>query len=219
MATSGIAGIVIDQVNFVTGTVSGGLGQLVGWEYPAGGPAWIFRRDITEFFDAVAPGGALEVKGLVGGTGVALLRWNTNPMTPGELDPAETEEGNLLLGSLPASGIAAGRSLMDCRFRALRIQGFQGTTSDMLREWLAVNGAGLPLRHINDMWRDMLIAQGFTPEMEYQYNDAWYAFLGVQGFTRGHINDRELDFWCDGGGFIIPPVDDAFSFGFSDGFA
>lgn len=214
MTASNLFGVVIDQDNYITGTVQSG-GQLIGWEFPNAGPAWIFRRSITEFFDAIEVAGALTVKGLVGGTGLALLRWNNVPMTESQLDQLEVQERLLLVPVLPISGLG-GDSLMDCRFRALRSLGYLGTTSDMLRPWLQDNGGGA-IRQINDMWRTMLIAQGFTPALDYQYNDAWYAFLGDRGFT-GSINDREKDFWCIGGGLTSFLVGPAFSDGFSDGF-
>lgn len=97
--SSGIYGRRLDQKNYLTGTVQTG-GQLIGWEYPPGGSkgayCWSFRRDITEFYSAEEVAGALTVKGLEGGSSVAMLRWNNVPMTNEELDAIEQGEGSIL---------------------------------------------------------------------------------------------------------------------------
>ncbi len=86
-------------------------------------------------------------------------------------------------------------TLSDARFEALRTQGFIGSTSDMLLQWLHANGA--TSGHISDAWLEMLTAQGITAR---HTNDAWFEYLGSLGLT-GTVNDRELAFWLGGGTF------------------
>lgn len=88
-------------------------------------------------------------------------------------------------------------SLIDARFDALRAQGFTGSTSDMLLQWLQANGA--VSNALTDAWSEFLDGQGFTYG---QYNDSWYAYLGSLGYE-GQINDRELPFWMNGG--VVSP--------------
>jgi hypothetical protein len=86
-------------------------------------------------------------------------------------------------------------TLSDARFDALRAQLFTGATSDMLLQWLQLNGA--TAKAIPDAWKEMLAAQLVAPPTG-QYNDDWFQLLDEQGFT-GAISDRELDFWIAGG--------------------
>ena len=65
--------------------------------------------------------------------------------------------------------VANGNTLNDCRFTALRDQGFTGQTNDMLLQWLQDNGATSDC--LPDAWLEMLIAQGATPAHR---NDMWY---------------------------------------------
>jgi hypothetical protein len=197
--SSGIYGVRLDQINYLQGVVQTG-GQLIGWEYVAntGSYCWSFRRDISEFYDASEVAGALTIKGLAGGSVVALVRWNNVPMTDEELNAIEQNEGRLLNG-IP-NPLASTYSLNDLRRAALLAQGYSGHNNDMVIKWLLDNGADANGgQHINDLWRSFLIAQGFTPANEYQYNDAFYAFLGDQGYTNGDRNGREIEFWRDGG--------------------
>ena len=90
-------------------------------------------------------------------------------------------------------------TLMDARFEALRAQGFTGATSDMLLQWLQANGA--TSNALPDAWAEMLLSQGFLQPLR---SDAWYQLLGDLGFE-GNMNDRQLQFWLDGGG-ILPTV-------------
>jgi hypothetical protein len=89
-------------------------------------------------------------------------------------------------------------TLVDCRFDALRTQGYLGTTSDMLMFWLADNGGVGGA--MNDLWHTMLLSKGFTGAT----TDMWYQYLFNLGY-RGHINDMEMAFWCSGGVFPIGP--------------
>ena len=84
-------------------------------------------------------------------------------------------------------------TLIDCRFEALRALGLEGSVNDMLYiYWLNLGGTGNTL---NDRWYSALEALGQT---EGSLNDRWYAYLGSLGYE-GQINDREKQYWCDGG--------------------
>ena len=191
----------LDEVNYLQGTVQAGA-QVVAWEYvaePDSSYCWSFRRDITEFYNATLNGTALEIKGLPGGSSAALIRVNNVPVTEEELNAIEINEGRILNG-IPTVGVAdEGKTLVDCRFNSLRNMGYNGQVNDMEMDWLVDNGADPAIGSLNDRWQSMLIFQGFSPEIDYQYNDAWYALLGSRGYTQGHIHDRELAFWCAGG--------------------
>jgi hypothetical protein len=208
--TSGLYGIVIDQENYVQGTVTDG-GQLIGEERDTD---WIFRRSTESFYDADDTGGNLVIKGLVDTSDAAMLTYNGVAMTDEELDKVEQDNDRLENGI--RNPIESTYSLNDLRFAALRAQGYLGHTNDMLRYWLADNGAGYPLIQINDMWKAFLVFHGY-PVPTYQYNDAWYQFLGDQGYTQGHINDREVEFWRNGG-VIIFGGSGSFGTAFSDAF-
>lgn len=88
-------------------------------------------------------------------------------------------------------------TLSDARFDSLRGQGFTGATSDMVLQWLQANGA--TSNATPDAWEEFLDAQGFTYG---QRNDSWYAYLGSLGYE-GALNDRELQFWTNGG--VVSP--------------
>lgn len=90
----------------------------------------------------------------------------------------------------------------DLKFSALRAQGFLGAGLDMELQWL--QDAGATSDNLRDAWREALDLQGYSalPHIE----DAWYAFLGDQGFT-GSMRDREYLFWLGSGagdGGIFP---------------
>jgi hypothetical protein len=196
--TSGLLGVIIDQENYLTGSVNTG-GQLIGWEYPTGvissAYSWAFRRDISEFYDAQEVAGALTVKGLSTSSGLALLRWNDVPMTEEQLDQAEQDGGRILQGVGGGVGHMAD-SLVDSRYQALIALGKSGHVNDMLMEWLFDNGA-TTASTLNDRWMEMLASKGFADK---QLNDNWYELLGSLGYT-GAMNDRELQFWQAGGTF------------------
>jgi hypothetical protein len=198
--SSGIFGVVLNQQDYLQGTVVTG-GQLIGWEYmaePSSSYCWSFRRSAAEFYDAAEAAGALTIKGLPDNSAAALIRWNNVPMTDEELDQIERDEGRMLNGI--ANPLATGYSLNDLRRAALLAQGYSGDNNGMVIKWLLDNGADATgPQHINDLWRSFLIFQGFTPALDYQYNDAFYAFLGAQGYTNGDRNGREIEFWRAGG--------------------
>lgn len=85
-------------------------------------------------------------------------------------------------------------TLSDARFDSLRDQGLTGAVSDMLLQWLQVNGA--TAKAVPDAWAEMLAVQGYPYG---QRNDSWYLFLGSLGYAEGDLNSRELKFWLDGG--------------------
>lgn len=87
----------------------------------------------------------------------------------------------------------------DARFAALRGQGFDGSTNDMLLQWAQAFGA--TSNQLNDAILEMLLLNGATSP---HINDAWYQFLVGKGFGPSHRNDMEFAFWEDGG--IIGPV-------------
>jgi hypothetical protein len=197
--SSGIFSVILDQDNYLQGVVQTG-GQLIGWEYIAntGSYCWSFRRSAAEFYDADETAGALTIKGLAGNSAAAMIRWNNVPMTEEELNKIEQDEGRMLNG-IP-NPLATTYSLNDLRRAALLAQGYTGHNNDMVILWLLDNGADATgPQHINDLWRSFLIFQGFTPVSDYDYNDAFYAFLGAQGYLNGDRNGREIEFWRDGG--------------------
>ncbi|MGI9889078.1 hypothetical protein [Vibrio chagasii] len=89
-------------------------------------------------------------------------------------------------------------TLIDVRFAALGIQGFEGALNDRILSWL--KAAGADGATTTDAWTSMLEQRGYVG----QVNDEWYAMLGDMGFTSGHINERELEFWLSGGS--LPPA-------------
>ncbi|MEE4280404.1 MAG: hypothetical protein V2I41_00565 [Pseudomonadales bacterium] len=84
-------------------------------------------------------------------------------------------------------------TLIDARFNALRDQGYTGSTSDMLLQWLKASGA--TSNNINDAWYQFLSAEGYSGGHR---NDSWYAYLRDQGY-QGSLSDMELAFWVAGG--------------------
>ena len=90
--------------------------------------------------------------------------------------------------------------LNDCQYAALGTQGFVGSLNDRMLQWALANGATGGT--LNDALFEMLGAQGGTGSL----NDRWYMVLGTLGYA-GSRNDRELAFWCDGGGtFSLIPI-------------
>jgi len=89
-------------------------------------------------------------------------------------------------------------TLSDKRFDALRLDGYTGSTSDMMLAWLKDQTPGSTAKTIPDAWREFLIAQsagfGSPDPATYHRSDWWFAYLGAQGYT-GSMNDRELKFW------------------------
>ncbi len=92
-------------------------------------------------------------------------------------------------------------SLTDERFAALRIlvPTAPPTTNDMLFAWLATEGGTgdtLP-----DRWNTMLLGKVAITAQGHR-NDMWKAVLVANGFTQPHLNDAELAFWIAGGALI-----------------
>ena len=87
--------------------------------------------------------------------------------------------------------------LNDCRFDALRAQGFEGHTNDMLLAWAQAGGA--TLGHINDALLQYLQLNGATSG---SLSDAWFEALRAAGYE-GARNDMEMMFWCAGGTFAL----------------
>lgn len=85
-------------------------------------------------------------------------------------------------------------NITDSKFAALRSQGYTGSISDMMLQWLQANGA--TSNSIPDAWREVLVIQGYGLQ---QRNDDWFALLGDLGYTTGSLNDRAAQFWLDGG--------------------
>ena len=84
--------------------------------------------------------------------------------------------------------------LNDCRFDALRAQGFTGATNDMLLAWAQAGGA--TSGHINDALLEYLQLNGATSG---SLTDAWFEALRAAGYE-GARKDMETAFWCEGGG-------------------
>ena len=83
------------------------------------------------------------------------------------------------------------RTLVDCRFDALRAEGFTGSTSDMLMQyWTSLGGTGGTLV---DLHFSALEALGRT---EGTLMDRWFTYLGALGYE-GSIRDKEYAYWCD----------------------
>jgi hypothetical protein len=92
-------------------------------------------------------------------------------------------------------------TLIDCRYEALIALGHTGSTTDMMMDWLFDNG-GTGATKL-DRWETMLTSQGFPYGSR---DDSWFALLGILGHD-GHINDREMLFWCEDEGIItLPPA-------------
>lgn len=99
------------------------------------------------------------------------------------------------MGAFEETVDALRQTLPDAKFDSLRTQGFSGSVSDMILEWLQLNGA--TSNSVPDAWREMLDLQVASPTG--QRNDDWFALLGSLGYTQDSLNDRELAFWQDGG--------------------
>jgi len=109
-------------------------------------------------------------------------------------------------------------TLVDCRFDALRTQGFSGSISDMMHSWLQANGATAAT--IPDSWKEMLdIIQPPDPDSKV---DQWYIWLRANGYgaPNHHINDMLMDFWCSGGTLVPkPPSSTSYSAAYSIGYS
>lgn len=93
-------------------------------------------------------------------------------------------------------------TLTDARFDALRILVplSPPTTNDMLFDWLATEGGtGLTL---DDRWNTMLLGKVAIGGVQGHRSDMWKAVLVANGFTQPHIQDAELAFWVAGGALI-----------------
>jgi hypothetical protein len=83
-------------------------------------------------------------------------------------------------------------------------------------QWLFANGA-TTAKTIPDAWREMLVSQRPTADAStYQRNDWWFFILGSLGYS-GQLNDRELEFWLDGG-LIAPQARIEFSNSFGSAY-
>lgn len=82
-------------------------------------------------------------------------------------------------------------SRIDDKFAALRDQGFTGSLSDMILQWL--QDAGATSNSVSTAWAQALYIRGYRG----QRNDAWYELLGDLGFE-GALADRDAQFWALG---------------------
>ena len=82
----------------------------------------------------------------------------------------------------------------DARFAALRGQGFDGSTNDMLLQWAQAFGA--TSNQLNDAILEMLLLNGATSP---HINDAWYQFIVGKGFVPRHRKYMEFAFVDDVG--------------------
>lgn len=97
----------------------------------------------------------------------------------------------------------------DARFEALRLNGYTGSTNDMLLDWLGTyvttNSPGAPTpTSLPDAWGAMLsvaLGAGSTGNRI----DDWGTLLVQMGHS-GSLNDMELAFWLGGGTLPPPPV-------------
>lgn len=88
-------------------------------------------------------------------------------------------------------------SRIDDKFAALRGQGFTGSLSDMVLQWLHASGA--TSNSISTAWAQALYIRGYRG----QRNDAWYKLLGDLGHE-GALPDREASFWKIGDILPVP---------------
>jgi hypothetical protein len=86
--------------------------------------------------------------------------------------------------------------LNDCRLAALIAGGYGDQHNDALLAWAQANGA--TSNQLNDALLEAAQANGATAN---DLNDAMFEVLGLLGYT-GSLNDRQLDFWCIGGGVL-----------------
>ena len=87
-------------------------------------------------------------------------------------------------------------SLTDNRFNSLRSQGFTGSTSDMILQWLKANGA--TSNSIPDAWSEMLVSKGVSPIR----TEGWWELLDqmAPSDVGRSMSDLNCWFWSEGGG-------------------
>lgn len=85
-------------------------------------------------------------------------------------------------------------TMIDLRFKALTDAGYTGSTSDMLKQWLAFETGTLSALPLQDLWRLYLISVLAIPEAEYHRSDFWYLYLELMGYE-GAIQEKEYQFW------------------------
>lgn len=109
-------------------------------------------------------------------------------------------------------------TLTDARFAALRGQGLVGATSDMIVQWLQLNGATSPT--VSGAWKEVLDL--IQPPDPNHRADQWHSWLFLNGYgaPSKHRSDMEKDFW-EAGGILGPkhPSNIEFNTDFSTGFA
>lgn len=72
----------------------------------------------------------------------------------------------------------------DAQFQALRSEGFNGTNSDMPRDWLLDEVPGATDTQVNDLWMAHLDLQLIPAG---HINDRWFSWLGGLGFTGARV--------------------------------
>lgn len=88
----------------------------------------------------------------------------------------------------------------DCMYDALRLQGFTGANSDMLRAWAVANGGFA--RDVQLAVLQALQANGATSN---ELSQAWVEALESIGISGQSLPDMENEFWCiQGGEFGVP---------------
>lgn len=157
-----IAAYIVDQRNYVVFSNLTAGGELTGWEFNKG--KWNYRRNESEFYDAVESGGTCTVKGAETGTAVILLVWNAIPLTE-QQHRANEIVGDYIFNSdwLGAGGNKQGQRLafwaMEsgllrpgyneaqigvANFYQLAFQGANGALFEYLRMKLATTNKTLP---------------------------------------------------------------------------
>ena len=86
--------------------------------------------------------------------------------------------------------------LNDCKLAALIAGGYGDQLNDAMLAWAQANGA--TSNQLNEAILEAAQASGATSN---DLNDALYEVLGLLGYT-GSLNDRQIDFWCIGGGVL-----------------
>lgn len=97
-------------------------------------------------------------------------------------------------------------NLLDCRYATLlEATGLGGHWQDMY--YVALGGTEPRTKNITQLEYEWLGSQGRTEE---HLNDRWYGFLGDAGYTMPSLQDRLKAWWCDGAPGLGGPAGPAF---------
>jgi len=91
-------------------------------------------------------------------------------------------------------------NVTEAKYNTLGLLGFTGPMPERELQWLQSGGATSD--DIRMAWKESLEIYAGGPIPNYQWNTAWYAFLGTLGLT-GSLVEREYKFWLGQG--VAPP--------------